>query len=125
MAGFNISFGREDILILIFLVGVLGAAAIMGYTSGSEPKPPGYCAEWASAAQNNLSQQYGEVSCECVPGDRYEKRVDPPEKVEENAELNFVSCEFKDREKLLFPVWRVNESKVLRNQSAGVLGRGS
>lgn len=122
--GLNISVGREDILIVIFLVGVLGAAAMLGYGSNSEPDPPSYCADWASAAETNLSKQYGEVSCDCVPGERYKERVDTPEKVEKNARLNFVSCQFPNDEKLLFPVWQVNESKVLsNNRSAGVVGR--
>ncbi|MDY6788966.1 MAG: hypothetical protein SVV03_03295 [Candidatus Nanohaloarchaea archaeon] len=122
MARFNIPIGKADIIIAIFIVGVGGAALLMSYGSTGSSDVPGYCTEWASAAETNLSRQYGNVSCECKPGEKYKDRIDTPQEVKERADLNFIDCNVGDRD-ILFPVWRINGSEVKDNRSARVVGK--
>jgi hypothetical protein len=120
----------EDAALVIFIlavVGVVGASQAdidfqqyLGNSDGGYT-PPEYCQEWATAAQENLTGQYRDVSCECKNGEQYQDRIQTPDKVKEKAELTIIKCSVNDQD-LLFPVWRVNNSKVLgNNQSAGVI----
>ncbi|MDY6778869.1 MAG: hypothetical protein SVU32_09460 [Candidatus Nanohaloarchaea archaeon] len=117
----NLPVGQEDIILLIFVAGILIAAAAI-QTGSTGGKTPSFCQKWANATENNLSKQYGSVSCRCEDGEKYKKRLDTPKEVKQAANLHVINCKINDRE-LIFPVWRINKSKV--NTTGNVTWNGS
>lgn len=113
----KLPLGREDMLLLFFALGAAIVALSMG---GQTEELSPQCKQWASETEANLSSQYSDTSCECVPGEQYQARLDTPDPVKEQANLHVIKCDI-DGQEIAFPIWQVNNTKVLGNQTAGVV----
>jgi len=105
---------REDFIFVIMVLGIV--LGVFLFNSSGNGNVPQYCKDWAASTQENLSKQYGDVSCNCISGEKYKDRLDTPKKVQDASDLNLLQCDVNGQ-KILFPVWRVNNSKVMGNAS--------